>query len=221
MVTFCIRKYEHRDYEAVRHVFTLVRPEVVPATFVHVLKRPQTHLNLFGLFSLLFILLKSILVSVSLVVLALYSYRLLLTLLIRQYIQQSLQADLLDIHASYIQTKGACFWVAEVGGKVCGIIGACPMETSDGRPRLVLKRLAVLKIYRGCGIGKALCRAVIDFASKQEYKEITLNSAMVYHAAHKLFEGLRFNKVSEHKRLTLFGRLTNFVMLQYRYDVHV
>ncbi|KAF7487283.1 Hypothetical predicted protein [Marmota monax] len=55
----------------------------------------------------------------------------------RKYMIMCLCTDLADITNSYMSACGSCFWVAESGGQVVGIVGALPVKN----PRLQKKKL--------------------------------------------------------------------------------
>lgn len=110
-----------------------------------------------------------------------------------------LHTDLADITKSYLRACGSCFWVAESGGQVAGIVGALPVEDAPlGRKQLQLLHLSVALEHRGEGLGKALVMTVLQFARAQGYSEVILDTSIVQQAALTLYLRMGFQKTGEY-----------------------
>ncbi|XP_078533326.1 putative N-acetyltransferase camello [Lissotriton helveticus] len=136
------------------------------------------------------------------------------------YIQRNLKEDMLDIQKSYIQNRRACFWVAESNGKVVGMVAARPYIASDGENKVELLRLSVSKEHRGQGMGKALCRTVINFGRQEGYESVVLETTMVQYAGQKLYESMGFTLINSFIPPFFIYRLLHFYVLTYRYNIH-
>ncbi|KAG3267076.1 putative N-acetyltransferase CML1, transcript variant X1 [Ictidomys tridecemlineatus] len=194
-----IRKYQEIDHKRVLELFSQGMIEHVPATFRHMLKLPQTFLLLLGVpITLLLVSGSWLLALVSNVTLLVF-----LWLLARQpwrkYVVVCFQTDLADITKSYLRARGSCFWVAESGGQVAGIVGALPVEDAPpGRKQLQLFHLSVALEHRGEGLGKALVMTVLQFARAQGYSEVVLDTSIVQQAALTLYLRMGFQKTGEY-----------------------
>ncbi|XP_069063398.1 probable N-acetyltransferase camello [Pleurodeles waltl] len=219
MAGYIIRKYKDSDYEAVRSMFADGMLEHAPATRGFLLKRPQIHIFLLGVFLFFFAIVKSYLLAITALFISVVAGRLHLDSEFRGYVQQCYKEDLLDIQKSYMEREGACFWVAESDGEIVGMVAAQPPQIPDGEHTLELRRMSVGKNCRGQGIGKALCRAVIGFAQEHGCTAVILDTSVVQYAAHKLYESVGFQKVNNHMYPSFFGKVTNFGILRFRYDI--
>ncbi|NXI47255.1 NT8F2 acetyltransferase, partial [Galbula dea] len=84
---------------------------------------------------------------------------------------------------------------------------------------LALKRMAVRKGYRGSGIATALARTALAFARQGSYQAVVLNTLMVQHEAHALYERLGFRRYEHYVLPTLYGHLANCTITTYRYEL--
>ena len=198
MVPYHIRQYQDSDHKRVVDVFTTGAEEYIPSTFRHVLRLPRTFLLLLG------VPLALVLVSGSwiLAVICIFFLLLLLRLLARQpwkeYVAKCLQTYMVDITKSYLNVHGACFWVAESGGQVVGIVAAQPVKDPPlGRKQLQLFRLSVSSQHRGQGIAKALTRTVLQFARDQSYSDVVLVTGLLQQGAVTLYYSMGFQKTGE------------------------
>ncbi|XP_077884030.1 N-acetyltransferase 8F1-like [Ictidomys tridecemlineatus] len=194
-----IGKYQETDCKRVLDLFSQGMVEHVPATFCHGLKLPQTLLVLLGVPITLLLVSGSWLLALGSNVTLLVILWLLARELWRQYVIMYLQADLVDITKSYLSAHGSCFWVAESGGQVAGIVGALPVENAPpGRKQLQLFHLSVALEHRGEGLGKALVMTVLQFARAQGYSEVVLDTSIVQQAALTLYLRMGFQKTGEY-----------------------
>uniref|UniRef100_H3ATG9 N-acetyltransferase 8 n=1 Tax=Latimeria chalumnae TaxID=7897 RepID=H3ATG9_LATCH len=214
---YTIREYKDMDYEVVREIFAAGMIEHMPAAWVYMHKQRWYQLTLVCLFCVLLLSSKSFLLPVFTVALLLAMRWLLEFYEWSSYIKQSLKEDLLDIRKTYMEHKGSCFWVVECNGSVVGIVGAEPSKEAEDH--MELQRLSVRKAFRGCGIAKALTRAVIDFARVNGYKSVVLGTSCVQYDAQKLYEGVGFKKFRGFTLPSLYGKLSNFYIFRYRYEL--
>lgn len=212
-----IRKYQESDRQRVLDLFSQGMVEHIPATFRHMLKLPQTLLLLLGVPVTLLLASGSwILALVSNVTLLVF-LRLLARQPWRKYVVMCLQTDLADITKSYLRARGSCFWVAESGGQVAGIVGALPVEDApSGRKQLQLFHLSVALEHRGEGLGKALVMTVLGFARAQGYREVVLDTSIVQQAALTLYQRMGFQKTGEYFFNKIF-RLADIPTIQLTY----
>ncbi|XP_053314023.1 probable N-acetyltransferase camello [Spea bombifrons] len=217
MADYKIRAYRDSDYEAVRDLFSGGMSEYVPGVCLHVLKQPWVVFVLTCMFLSLMCSSKSLILPIMAVTLALALGRQALGHVWNVYIERCLKEDLRDIRKTYMESEGSRFWVVEAEDSVVGIVAAKPSEEKDGE--LVLKRMSVRKDFRGLGIAKALCREVIGFARQNGYRSVVLNTLVVQSEAQRMYESAGFTKYVEVVLPTVYGKLVNFTISKYRYDV--
>ncbi|XP_028919781.1 probable N-acetyltransferase camello [Ornithorhynchus anatinus] len=212
-----IREYQDSDYREVRGLLASGMGEYAPALCAHVLRQPWVLLVLSCTFCLLLASARSLLLPVLALTLLLAAGRQALTWAWGLYIARCLGEDLLDVRAAYAEEAGGRFWVAEAGGRVVGTVGARPAR---GEAReLVLKRLTVRRGWRGRGIAKRLCRVVLDFARLRGSRAVVLHTVVVQRDARLLYAGLGFRPGPPQLLPTVYGRLANFTVTHFRYDL--
>ncbi|XP_053560347.1 probable N-acetyltransferase camello [Bombina bombina] len=217
MAKFSIRKYNNSDYDAVRLLFAEGMFGLVPASAFYFLKHPQVNIFFLVFFIILLFISKSFLLSlVGLAAMLAVCWHLLKSEF-NQYVEKSKREDLRDIEKSYMEMERSCFWVVESNGKVVGMVGV--QTAQDSNEEMVLRRMSVAKDHRGQGIAKALCLKAIDFARQHRCRVMSLETSIIQFAAQKLYEHLGFKKVSAVTLPSLFGRLTNFCILCYEYNI--
>lgn len=205
-----IRKYQESDRKRVLDLFSQGMVEHAPATFRHMLKLRQILLLLLGVPVALFLASGSWLLALVSNVSLLVFLWLLARQPWRKYVVMCLQTDLADITKSYLRAPGSCFWVAESGGQVAGIVGALPVEDAPlGRKQLQLFHLSVALEHRGEGLGKALVMTVLQFARAQGYSEVVLDTSIVQQAALTLYLRMGFQKTGEY----FFNKIFRLVAL--------
>ncbi|XP_053714217.1 N-acetylaspartate synthetase-like isoform X1 [Synchiropus splendidus] len=110
-------------------------------------------------------------------------------LVIHDFLQYMLSTDLRDIEEYYMNSPDRCFWVAEKEGKVVGVVAASGDRTTGS---LELLRMSVDTNCRKCGLGKALCRKVMEYAATEKYTSIKLGTVGYTGAALRLYESVGF-----------------------------
>ncbi|KAM8939615.1 putative N-acetyltransferase camello [Pelodytes ibericus] len=217
MANFAIRRYRNRDYDIVRLMFAQGMIEHLPTTCIYILKLPRVHFILMvSLISLLMIS-RSYLLSFMCMTGVLAAGWHLLKGEFHQYVEQCYSEDLLDIEKSYMVNNKSCFWVAESNSRVIGMVGVQPAQ--DSEDVMVLRRLSVAKDQRFRGVAKSLCTMVIDFARQHGCKTVTLESSMVQHGAHKLYESMGFQMTDDKAFPTWFARFASFSVRTYTYNI--
>ncbi|KAM9236248.1 N-acetyltransferase 8-like [Leptosomus discolor] len=219
MASYRIRQYQDRDYDAVRSLFARGILEHAPAGYRFFLHTAWAQLGLL----LLFIAVRAAagywVLGLGAVALALVATWFLVRSLSTAYVEQALSTDLRDIAASYLRAPDSCFWVAEAGGTVVGMVAvAPPQDPAERGAALELKRMSVSKDYRGRGISKALCGEVLRFARARGYGAVVLSTSMVQVAAQRLYEGQGFRKVGAASP-SLLGSFLCFQIFHYRRDL--
>uniref|UniRef100_A0A8C4RXH5 N-acetyltransferase domain-containing protein n=1 Tax=Erpetoichthys calabaricus TaxID=27687 RepID=A0A8C4RXH5_ERPCA len=213
-----IRRFEDRDHEEVREVVINSFNETCAALFRYALWQPGIQLALLTVFCFLFLSSASFLLSsVGLALMILAVNRAAYQLITKNWIEVALKGDFLNIKKTYMETSGSCFWVAECNGKVVGTIAATPSKEKKGA--LELKRFAVRMGYRGRGVGKALCRALCDFAQANGNQRIMLCTSVIHYEGLKFYERFGFKKTREYCWPSLLGKALNLLMICYRYDL--
>ncbi|XP_028618088.1 probable N-acetyltransferase CML1 isoform X2 [Grammomys surdaster] len=218
MAPYHIRHYQDSDYESVVDVFTKGMEEHIPATFRHMLMLPRTLLLLLGVPLTLVLVSGSWLLAVVCFFFLLLLLRLLAGQPWKQYVAKCLQTDMVDITKSYLNVHGACFWVAESGGQVVGMVAAQPDKDSPlGGKQLQLFRLSVSSQHRGQGIAKALVRTVLQFARDQGYSDVVLGTSTLQQSAMTLYLGMGFQKTGEYF-ISMFWRLVGISTFELKYS---
>ncbi|KAM8786450.1 N-acetyltransferase 8 isoform 1-T3 [Rhynchonycteris naso] len=216
MAPFHIRKYQESDRQKVVGLFSQGMFEHVPTTFRHILKLPQTSVVLLGGALALFLVSGSWLLALVAGLSLLAALRLLAKFPWTQYVAHSLQTDMSDITKSYCSKPGSCFWVAESGGQVVGIVGARPVEEPTlQKEQLELLHLSVALEHRGQGIAKALVRTLLQFAWDLGYSEVVLSTSMLQHSALALYQHMGFQKTRQY--FSVFCRLVAIPIIQLTY----
>ncbi|CAO2605624.1 Putative N-acetyltransferase 8B [Lemmus lemmus] len=218
MAPYHIRQYQDRDHKSVLDVFIRGMEEHIPATFCHMLTLPRAFLLLLG------VPLAMVLVSGSwlLATTSIFFVLLLVKLLARQpwkrYVAKCLHTDMADITKSYMNARGSCFWVAESGGEVVGIVGGLLVKDPPlGRKQLELIHLSVSSQHRGQGIAKALIRTVLQFARDQGYSDVVLETSIMQPGAQALYMSMGFRRTGQYF-ITEFWRLADVPAIQFKHS---
>jgi len=105
------------------------------------------------------------------------------------------QPDILDIQSNYI-SDGGNFWIAlNDNGEVVGSIGL-QKKTNEVA---VLKKFFVYKDYRGkeFGIGTGLYKALLDFANKQGFSKVILDTPSKATRSHSFYKKAGFKEIAK------------------------
>lgn len=103
------------------------------------------------------------------------------------------KTDLFDIE-SYFRT-GGCFWIAEDGDKIVGMVGVRFLEDNQAK----VKALRVHPDQRGKGVARTLMSTLEDYCREHEIKEIILGVNRNALPAIRLYESIGYNKYDEKK----------------------
>jgi GNAT superfamily N-acetyltransferase len=127
----------------------------------------------------------------------------------------NLDSDLVHIEEHYNKCSGGCFWVAEISNGDTNI-GNIKINKNDAdNDKIIvgttavrrlekfesaaeLKRMYVLKRYRGFGIGQQMLDKAIDFAKSFGYSRVLLDSSHNLIAARRLYLRNGFIDVSRY-----------------------
>ncbi|KAG8453351.1 hypothetical protein GDO86_000112 [Hymenochirus boettgeri] len=206
MAVFSIRRYSSNDSDAVRMLFAQGMMGLLPTAYFYLLKLPQMQVTIFIPFIALYLVSKSYLLSfVGLAILMGVGW-FILKLFFHKYVDKCHREDLKDIETFYVMSNNSCFWVAEINGKVIGMVGAKP--TQNTKDELELRRLSVAVDHRMQGVAEALCMKVIGFAEQHGYKHVILNTSVIQPAARRLYERIGFENTNV--KVPKFTNLSHF-----------
>ena len=99
----------------------------------------------------------------------------------------SFDADLQDIHASYVG-RGGLFAVLLDGHRVVGTVGALP----HGAAECEIKRLYLRPSYRGLGYGRRLLQHVLEWARERGFARAVAWSDVRLQTAHEVYRRMGF-----------------------------
>lgn len=120
---------------------------------------------------------------------------------------------------SFTYTSGSCFWVAELKGKVVGIVAAVGHQKLGDA--VELRRMAVDQNLRQQGIGFALGQKVLEFAEANKCSSVFLGTTAYTPAAHKLYKRLGFRCVGVTNGYVTPGARSSFLeKIFYRVSHH-
>ncbi|XP_075049882.1 N-acetyltransferase 8-like [Mixophyes fleayi] len=219
MSDYYIRLYQDSDYKIVREIFACGIKEHTNVAFRHSLNLPHVWLLLVVASVLPLLTTGSLIISlmaVSIILVIIWSIN---RHIFTSYVQQSLVEDMLDIRKYYLQREGHCFWVAESAGEIVGTVAAAPLHHLCGKKQMELKRLSVPRRHRGKGIAKALCRTVIDFARKEGFEALNLDTSMCQISSWKLYEKMGFRRTQTCYPDYFFAKFLDFLNIYYQYDI--
>ncbi|XP_040191410.1 probable N-acetyltransferase CML1 isoform X1 [Rana temporaria] len=221
MTEYHIRLYQDSDYHTVRDIFAGGITEHYPVALRHTFSLPRVWILVLTVFLLALVttgsfIVSSVAVAVVILVLSLININILIS-----YVRTSLAGDMLDIKKHYLQRDGCCFWVAESEGEIVGMVAAAPFPHPGGQNQVELKRLSVPKKHRGRGIGKALCKTVIDFAQKSGYQAVVLGTSQYQMDSMNLYKRLGFKITAKATYYSnyYFTKLLDFVDFIFQYDL--
>ncbi len=85
------------------------------------------------------------------------------------------------------------FWIALVNNQLIGTVAIRDMGNNQAK----LNRMFVLSKYHGKKVGQDLLDTALNFARKQKFKEVTLNTHLLMKRAHHFYEKNGFQKIKE------------------------
>ena len=114
--------------------------------------------------------------------------------------------DLDDIGAEYMKAGRSHFWVAELDQAIVGIVALVDtaakrcdnsnMTKFHDRRVAWLRRLAVVKDYRRCGVAQALVDECVKYCHRNDFDSIQLITTEMQEASMRLFKRLNFTLLS-------------------------
>ncbi|XP_077334472.1 N-acetyltransferase 8F1-like [Lithobates pipiens] len=211
MSDYHIRLYKDSDYDMVRDLFVRGITEPYPESFCRTFSLPRVWILLLAVFLLALMTTGSSTVSCIVVTAVVLALLLMNRDVFFSYARECLASDMLDIRKNYLQRDGCCFWVAESGGDIVGMVAAAPFPHPAGQNQVELKRLSVSKKHRGRGIGKALCRTVIDFARRSGYQAIVLETSVFRMDSVHLYKSLGFRITGTYHQNHYFKKFIDYI----------
>ena len=118
---------------------------------------------------------------------------------VSDYVRESLNDDLADIQANYLDPPGSCFWVAVVDGEIKGMVGIQYRSDEEAE----LRRMSVASDARRQGIGRQLLETVEDFCRKWGYARIRLTTHMMLKPAIALYRKNGYCMVADETRVAV------------------
>ncbi len=102
------------------------------------------------------------------------------------------QPDLNDVVGAYIN-QGGNFWLAIDGGEVVGTIALMKINNDWS----VLKKFFVRADYRSQKVGLALYEALLEFAKREGFRHIILDTPSVATKSHSFYERAGFKQIEK------------------------
>lgn len=122
---------------------------------------------------------------------------------------QDFESELADIEAHYAGPAGAVFLASGAGEGLLGVVGVRPL--GDGVAEM--KRMYVSEAGRGAGLGRRLAEHAIEFARREGYTAIRLDSDLEsMPVANELYEKLGFVDIPKYRENPL--RCSRFMEMQ-------
>lgn len=106
------------------------------------------------------------------------------------YTERAIGEELSRIGAYYLGREGQGFWIAELEGRVVGMVGIERHSQTDAE----LRRMAVESAVRRRGIARELLAHAEDFCRKSGYASIVLNTSELQTAAMRLYESSGYRR---------------------------
>ncbi len=97
------------------------------------------------------------------------------------------------MHAAY-QGPGAAFWVVEIDGQVLGCGGVAPLKGGDA-DTCELQKMYFLPRLRGHGLGSALMRRCLTWATQAGYRRCYLETLESMDGARRLYRHYGFRDI--------------------------
>ncbi|ESP01243.1 hypothetical protein LOTGIDRAFT_86670, partial [Lottia gigantea] len=101
--------------------------------------------------------------------------------------------DMANVQDVYFHNSDTVFLVAIASNRVVGTIAIVHRSTTDKTTKVAwLRRMAVLRQFRGLGIAKSLIKEAIVFSRTHKYSSIELITTEVHKSARNLYERMGF-----------------------------
>lgn len=113
---------------------------------------------------------------------------------------QDFDDELASLPGCYAAPAGEIF-IASEGDSVAGVVAVRPV----GEGRSEMKRLYVRDPWKGIGLGRRLAELVVDYAKKQGYRTMVLDTLPHLHAAISIYERMGFKKTQPYYENPLPG----------------
>ena len=113
-------------------------------------------------------------------------------------------ADIADVQRHYM--KNGCFWCLFDNETLIGTVALRTIDNNTAE----LKRMFVLPEYQGKGYGRLLLNYAIDYAKKQKYNKICLDTRKQFSVAQHLYRSSGFKeteKYNDNERAELYFEL--------------
>lgn len=107
---------------------------------------------------------------------------------------QGADADLNDVELNYF-AKGGVFYLVELDKKYIGCCGLFPLTENSCE----LRKMYLLKDYRGQGIGQAILEYSIEKASELRFEKIYLETFTSLKEAISLYKKFSFQEIDRNK----------------------
>lgn len=115
-------------------------------------------------------------------------------------------ADIADVEQYYM--RNGCFWCMFDNEVLIGTVAVRIIDVDN--KVLELKRMFILPEYQGKGYGRLLLEYAIDYARKQQYNKICLDTRKQFSAAQHLYRSSGFQeteKYNDNERAELYFEL--------------
>ena len=196
-----IRSFERKDQSACQNIFKDGYQEFVESITVIYLSLLVRYIVMAAIFAILAAVIWSawifaVFVVMACMVLAFIGIYLQLTGWL--YINHTLKSgDLKDIEESYMSIQQSHLWVAELNGRVVGMVGLIHEENFE-QGVYELKRMYVVPSCRGMGIAKNLINELISHAKTNRIKLVFLKTTSTLVPAIQLYRknGFIFSSAS-------------------------
>ncbi len=119
-------------------------------------------------------------------------------------------AEVAQMSAHYSARAGYQYLVALVGSTVVGGAGIAPFD--EGQKICELRKMFLLRDYRGRGIGKALLGANLDFARQAGYQRCYLDTLATMTSAIALYAQFGFTCLAQPLTGTIHGGCDTWMM---------
>ena len=195
-----IRSFQRSDQKDCVEIFLDGFQDYIKNLAITFLSKSSWHVVMATIFTLLAAVLWStwIFVVFVVVILILLTYFYIsLHVAMFKYIKYSMRTVMRDIEKSYMSDDGCHMWVAELCGKVVGMVGLRHDENHE--PGVFeLQLMYVVPRYQRMGIGKRMLTDVITHAKKQKMTMVVLTTSNIQVAAIQLYTKYGFKVARTH-----------------------